>query len=84
MHHHRLGLGNPEVEARHNDIVFTVAEAALQLKIGRTQMYELVMSGAVRSITIGRSRRVPAQCIAEYVNQLLTNPVAQEETAYAA
>ena len=56
------------------DFVYTVAEAARHLKIGRTAMYELVMSGQVRSITIGRSRRVPASCIAEYLTQLLEQP----------
>lgn len=56
------------------DFVYTVAEAARHLKIGRTAMYELVMSGQVRSVTIGRSRRVPASCIAEYLTQLLEQP----------
>ena len=63
------------------DIVFTVAEAARQLKIGRTTMYELVMSGQVRSVTIGRSRRVPASCISEYVAGLLTAPASLSEVA---
>lgn len=60
-----------EVETSTSDFVYTVAEAARQLKIGRTAMYELVMSGRVRSVTIGRSRRVPASCIAEYLTYLL-------------
>jgi excisionase family DNA binding protein len=70
-------MGNPEVES---SIVYTVAEAARRLKIGRTAMYELVMSGEVRSITIGRLRRVPAQCIDEYLTQLL-DPPAEAPTA---
>lgn len=59
------------MESTASDFVYTVAEAARKLKIGRTAMYELVMSGRVRSVTIGRSRRVPARCIAEYLAQLL-------------
>ncbi len=62
------------MDARTIDIVYTVAEAARQLKIGRTAMYQLVMSGEVRSVTIGRLRRVPAQCLEEYVAQLLEQP----------
>jgi hypothetical protein len=39
-------------------------------------MYELIMSGEVRSVTIGRrSRRVPALCIADYLDRLLEQPV---------
>jgi excisionase family DNA binding protein len=69
-------MGNPEVETDAIDFVYTVAEAARQLKIGRTAMYELIMSGEVRSVTIGRrSRRVPALCIADYLDRLLEQPV---------
>jgi excisionase family DNA binding protein len=52
-------------------IVLTIEEAARRLGIGRTLMYSLVMSGAVRSVSIGRLRRVPVQCLEEYVNALL-------------
>lgn len=63
------------MEAHSSEIVYTVAEAARRLKIGRTAMYELLMSGEIRSVTIGRLRRVPAQCIEEYLNHLLDQPV---------
>ena len=36
-------------------------------------MYALVKSGDIRTVTIGRLRRVPAQCLDEYVNGLLNN-----------
>ncbi|MEV8509315.1 helix-turn-helix domain-containing protein [Actinoplanes sp. NPDC051475] len=62
------------MEPQNLDFVYTVAEAARQLKIGRTAMYELVMSGRVRSVTIGRCRRIPASCIAAYLAQLLEQP----------
>lgn len=52
-----------EPEAR----LLTVEEAALRLSIGRTKMFTLVSSGEVESVTIGRSRRVPAECLDEYV-----------------
>jgi hypothetical protein len=36
-------------------------------------MYSLVSSGAVRSVTIGRLRRVPAECLEQYISVLLRN-----------
>jgi excisionase family DNA binding protein len=33
-------------------------------------MYALVTSGEIESVTIGRLRRVPAECVTEYVNRL--------------
>ncbi|WP_203708570.1 helix-turn-helix domain-containing protein [Asanoa iriomotensis] len=53
-------------------VVLTIEEAARQLGVGRTTMYGLVSAGAIRSITIGRLRRIPARCLAEYVDALLT------------
>lgn len=59
-----------------NRVIYTIEEAARQLGIGRTTMYALVMSGDIRSVTIGRLRRVPAQCIDEYVTRLLEQSAA--------
>lgn len=70
-------LPQPEVFAD----VLTVEDAAKQLRIGRTKMYELVSSGAVQSVTIGRLRRVPAQCIADYVSELLNRPKSDSQAA---
>lgn len=63
--------GENAVTAANNRVVLTIEEAAQRLGIGRTTMYALVMSGEIRSVTIGRLRRVPAQCIDEYVTTLL-------------
>ncbi|MEU5880872.1 helix-turn-helix domain-containing protein [Spirillospora sp. NPDC047279] len=54
-----------------SDLLLTVEEAAQRLKIGRTQMYSLITSGEVQSVTIGRLRRIPAECLAAYVSGLL-------------
>lgn len=53
-------------------IVLTIEEAAQRLGIGRTTMYALVKTGQIRTVTIGRLRRVPAFCLDEYVQNLLT------------
>jgi excisionase family DNA binding protein len=51
-------------------LVLTIEEAARRLGIGRTLMYSLVMSGEIESVTIGRLRRIPVECLSEYVTQL--------------
>lgn len=63
------------------DLLLTVEEAAERLKIGRTHMYNLVSTGAVRSVTIGRLRRVPTGCLAEYVSNLLAAGQADQSAA---
>ncbi len=47
--------------------LLTIEEAAERLRIGRTKMYSLVSSGAIESVTIGRLRRVPPECVDAYV-----------------
>jgi len=51
-------------------LLLTVEEAAYRLGIGRTVMYRLVTSGAVESVTLGRLRRVPRECLNAYVATL--------------
>jgi excisionase family DNA binding protein len=52
------------------DVLLTVEEAARRLNIGRTTMYSLVSAGAIESVTIGRLRRVPAECLDNFVMTL--------------
>ena len=47
--------------------VYTVEEARAILKIGRSAMIRLCLSGIIRRITIGRSRRIPASAIEEFL-----------------
>ncbi|MFI7543120.1 helix-turn-helix domain-containing protein [Actinoplanes sp. NPDC049599] len=51
-------------------LVLTVEQAAQRLGIGRTLMYALIASGEVESVPIGRLRRIPVECLTEYVNRL--------------
>jgi excisionase family DNA binding protein len=62
-----LASGSPIPRQR---VVLTVEQAAQALGIGRTFMYELVGSGEVESVLIGRLRRVPADALADYVARL--------------
>lgn len=52
-------------------VMLTVEEAAEQLRIGRTTAWNLVKSGELRSVSIGRLRRVPAAAVQAYAEQLL-------------
>jgi excisionase family DNA binding protein len=45
-------------------------EAAHVLSIGRTRVYRLIATGELRSMLVGRSRRIPASALAEFVRRL--------------
>lgn len=51
-------------------LMLTVEEAAHELRIGRTQMFNLIATGAVQSVKIGRSRRIPRASLDAYVDRL--------------
>ncbi|WP_419996355.1 excisionase family DNA-binding protein [Streptomyces boninensis] len=50
--------------------LLTVEEAARRLGVGRTVCFRLIASGDLESVTLGRSRRVPAEAVPEYVDRL--------------
>jgi excisionase family DNA binding protein len=51
-------------------LVLTVEQAAERLGVGRTVMYALVSSGAVESVLIGRLRRIPADALVTFLDEL--------------
>lgn len=51
-------------------LLLRIEEAAERLGIGRSLMYRLVMSGAVESVPLGRLRRIPSECLQEFVDRL--------------
>ena len=51
-------------------VLLTVSEAADRLSLGRSKVYELMAAGHLRSVTIGRSRRVPADALNDFVISL--------------
>jgi excisionase family DNA binding protein len=52
-------------------LLLTVPEAAEALAISRSKLYELLTSGAVASIRIDGSRRVPLTALEQYITRLL-------------
>ena len=52
-------------------LLLTVPEAAESLGISRSKLYQLIAAGAVRSIRIDGSRRVPVESLTTYIHQLM-------------
>lgn len=48
-------------------LLLSVVEAAQRLGIGRTLMYELLGSGQIESVHVGRLRKVPADELTRFV-----------------
>lgn len=44
--------------------------AAAQLGVGRTTMYDLLRTGAIESVKVGRSRVIPADALVKYLDRL--------------
>lgn len=52
-------------------LMFSVAEAAEILGIGQTKTYELVLTGQLGSVKVGRCRRVPRLELENYIARLI-------------
>jgi excisionase family DNA binding protein len=55
---------------RDEPLLYTISEAATALRISRTKLYELLDSGDVESIHIGRSRKIPTEALRIYIDNL--------------
>lgn len=55
----------------HQRLLISVEEAAEILGIGRTAAYELVRTKQVKSVKLGRSRRVVLSSLNEFIMQQL-------------
>ncbi|MFG1941592.1 helix-turn-helix domain-containing protein [Nonomuraea sp. NPDC048826] len=51
-------------------LLLTVPEAAEALAISRSKLYQLLATGAVDSIRIDGSRRIPVSALTDYITQL--------------
>lgn len=60
----------PTVEV---DRLCTTSEAQEILGIKRTKLNELVQSGEIRSLKIGKSRRIPASSLQEFISRRLAD-----------
>jgi excisionase family DNA binding protein len=51
-------------------LLYKPESVGVLLDMGRTSVYGLMASGELRSVKIGRSRRIPADALEEYVSRL--------------
>ncbi|MFF7213488.1 helix-turn-helix domain-containing protein [Streptomyces sp. NPDC008238] len=51
--------------------LLTVPDVMARLKLGRSAVYELIRTRRLVSITIGRSRRIPADAVARLIADLI-------------
>jgi excisionase family DNA binding protein len=51
-------------------LLLTVPEAAKALGVGRSLVYELLITGKLASVKIGRARRVPVSALELFVSRL--------------
>jgi excisionase family DNA binding protein len=51
-------------------MLFTIDEAAAQLRVSRWTVYNLIRSGQLRTIKIGRRRLVPIDALSECLEHL--------------
>ncbi|MYS25286.1 MULTISPECIES: helix-turn-helix domain-containing protein [unclassified Streptomyces] len=50
--------------------LLTVPDVMARLKVGRSTVYELLRTRRLTSVTIGRSRRVPASAVRTFIEGL--------------
>ena len=62
-------------------VLYRIDEAAELLSISKSRVYELVRSGQIRTVKVGKSHRVPARSLDEYVARLLRGSSGHGKTA---
>lgn len=62
-------------------VVLTVEQAAAALSVGRTTLFALIKSGELRSLLIGRLRRIPLDEVEAYSARLTTEQHPTTPTA---
>ncbi len=65
-------------QSRTNKLLLTVPEAAARISLGRTKFLELIYAGAIPRVYIGRSVRVPAAALEEWVARQIAEEAADE------
>jgi excisionase family DNA binding protein len=52
-------------------LLYTIPEVMKLLRLGKTQIFDELRRGRIRSVKVGRARRVPAFCLDEFVALLM-------------
>ena len=60
-------IGGMDLQLNDEPMLLTIPEAAEQLRIGRTLIYELISAGELEVVHIGRASRVPLEALRDFV-----------------
>jgi excisionase family DNA binding protein len=61
---------NPALE------LLTVPQAMARLQLGRSAVYDLLRTGQLASITLGRARRIPTHALTDFIRTRLDQEAA--------
>ncbi|WP_130800087.1 helix-turn-helix domain-containing protein [Streptomyces otsuchiensis] len=56
--------------------LLTVPQVMARLQIGRSAVYDLLRTGQLASITLGRARRIPTHALTDFIRTRLEQDVA--------
>lgn len=70
---HALDAGSTRPDLGPLPLLVDVGEAARLLGLGRTKVFELLASGDLESVVVGRRRLVPTAALVEFVTRLRNN-----------
>jgi len=56
--------------------LLTVPQVMARLQLGRSAVYDLLRSGQLASITLGRARRIPAHALTDFIHARLEQEAA--------
>jgi len=59
-------------------LLVTIADAAEALALGRSAVYELLLTGQIQSVKIGRARRIPVDALQAFVARQLDGGAMME------
>ena len=62
-----IPVENEEKPAKDIPTLFTVEEVAAHLRIGRNSAYNLVKSGRIKHVKIGRTIRIPKSAVLDFI-----------------
>lgn len=51
-------------------LLYDIPSAAVALTLSRRTVEKLIAAGSLETVKIGRSRRIPAQALADYIEHL--------------
>lgn len=71
------GAAEPQPVIVAERLAYRVTEAAEAIGVSKTMMYELIKSGSIPTITIGKSMRVPVGPLKVWLNQQMVSRPTQ-------